>query len=107
VTLATTGRAAAIVAVTRQGKTAQLLSALRPRASIIAVTPSDAVARRLVLHRGVTPVVSPFRELGDLRQPLHETAQIPVGAVVVFVNISQELSRLDANFINVQQLDAG
>jgi pyruvate kinase len=105
VTLATTGQAAAIVAVTRQGKTAQLLSALRPRASIIAVTASDAVARRLALHWGVTPIVSPCRDLSDLQKPLREMAQVPAGSVAVFVNISQDLSRLDANFINVQQLD--
>jgi pyruvate kinase len=104
VTLATTGHAAAIVAVTRQGKTAQLLSALRPRAAIIAVTASDTVARRLALNWGVTPIVSPHRDLGELQAPLRETAQIPVGSVVVFVNISQDLSRVDANFVNVQQL---
>jgi pyruvate kinase len=104
VTLATTGQAAAIVAVTRQGKTAQLLSALRPRASIVAVTASDVVARRLALHWGITPIVSPFRDIGDLQKPLRELAQIPEGSVVVFVNISQDLRRLDANFINVQQL---
>jgi pyruvate kinase len=104
VTLATTGQAAAIVAVTRQGKTAQLLSALRPRASIIAVTASDTVARRLALHWGITPIVSPFRDIADLQKPLRELAQIPEGSVVVFVNISQDLRRLDANFINVQQL---
>ncbi|PYR88890.1 MAG: pyruvate kinase [Acidobacteria bacterium] len=104
VTLATTGQAAAIVAVTRQGKTAQLLSALRPRAAIIAVTPSVAVARRLALHWGVTPIVSPLRQVGHLQVPLREIAGIPAGSVVVFVNVSQELSRVDANFVNVQQL---
>ena len=41
VTLASTGQAEAIVAVTQQGKTAQLLSSLRPRAAIVAITPSD------------------------------------------------------------------
>ena len=64
VTLASTGQAEAIVAVTRLGKTAQLLSSLRPRASILAVTPSEAVARRLKLYWGVRPIVS---DLEDLR----------------------------------------
>jgi len=104
VTLATTGQAAAIVAVTRQGKTAQLLSALRPPATIIAVTASDTVARRLALHWGVTSIVSPHREVSDLQEPLREIAQIPAGSVVVFVNVSQDLARVDANFVNVQQL---
>src|SRR6185436_17827526 len=49
VTLATAGQAEAIVAVTRYGRTAQLLSSFRPRAGILAVTPSDVVARRLKL----------------------------------------------------------
>ena len=39
VTLASTGQAEAIVAVTREGKTARLLSSLRPRALILAITP--------------------------------------------------------------------
>jgi pyruvate kinase len=104
VTLATTGQAAAIVAVTRQGKTAQLLAALRPRAAILAVTPSQAVARRLSLHWGVTPIVSQLRQVCHLQVPLREIAGIPAGSVVVFVNVSQDLSRVDANFINVQQL---
>ncbi len=106
VTLATTGQAAAIVAVTRQGKTAQLLSALRPRATIVAVTPSDAIARRLALHWGVAPIVSPHREVAALQQPLRQLADIPAGAVVVFVNVSQDLHREDGNFIHVQQLGA-
>ena len=38
VTLSTTGQASAIVAVTREGKTAWLLSALRPAATIYAAT---------------------------------------------------------------------
>jgi hypothetical protein len=29
---------------------------------------------------------------------------VPAGSVVVFVNVSHDLMRLDANFINVQQL---
>ena len=104
VTLATTGQAAAIVAVTQQGRTARLLSALRPRASIVAVTESEAVARGLALYWGVLPVVSSCREIGELQKPLRETAGIPEGSVVVFVNFSQDLTRVDANFINVQQL---
>jgi pyruvate kinase len=106
VTLATTGHAAAIVAVTRQGKTAQLLSALRPRASVVAVTDSETVARRLALNWGVCPIVSPHREIGRLQQPLRELAGIADGSVVVVVNVSQDLGREDANFIHVQQLGA-
>ena len=104
VTLATTGQAEAIVAVTRLGKTAQLLSSLRPRATILAVTPSEAVARRLTLYWGVRPLVSDLRDLRALERPIREAIPLPTRAVVVFINISPDLTRSDANFLNVQQL---
>ena len=104
VTLATTGQAEAIVAVTRLGKTAQLLSSLRPRATILAVTPSDAVARRLTLYWGVRPLVSDLRDLRALERPIRDAIPLPARAVVVFINISPDLTRSDANFLNVQQL---
>ena len=58
VTLAARGEANAIVAVTRGGKTARLLSALRPRARIYAATDRDDISRRLALAWGVAPVLS-------------------------------------------------
>jgi pyruvate kinase len=104
VTLASTGQAEAIVAVTRFGKTAQLLSSLRPRASILAVTPSEEVARRLTLHWGVRPIVSDLANLEALEAPIHAAVNLTERAVVVFINISPDLSRQDANFLNVQRL---
>src|SRR5205807_7712539 len=56
VTLANQGDAQAIIAVTRGGRTARWLAALRPRAPIIATTDRDAVARRLALYHGVVPL---------------------------------------------------
>jgi pyruvate kinase len=104
VTLASTGQAEAIVAVTLQGKTAQLLSSLRPRASIVAVTPSDLVARRLNLYWGVRPVVSDLEDLAALEGPIRSAIALSPHAVVVFININPDLSRPDANFLNVQRL---
>ena len=104
VTLASTGQAEAIVAVTQSGKTAQLLSSLRPRATILAVTPSDAIARRLKLYWGVRPLVSDLEDLRALQRSLHAAADLSPRAVVVFININPDLSRADANFLNVQQL---
>jgi pyruvate kinase len=104
VTLAASGQADAIVAVTHYGKTAQLLSSLRPRASILAVTPSDAIARRLELYWGVRPVVSDLQDLTALDAPVRQALRLSPGAVVVFINISPDLSRPDANFLNVQRL---
>jgi len=104
VTLASTGQAEAIVAVTQHGKTAQLLSSLRPGATIVAVTPSDVVARRLTLYWGVRPVVSDLANLRALEQPIRSAIALSPRAVVVFININPDLSRVDANFLNVQQL---
>ena len=60
--LASTGQAEAIVAVTRQGKTAQYPSRRPPRASDRRRhSLSDLVARRLMLYWGVRPVVSHLR----------------------------------------------
>lgn len=104
VTLAATGQAEAIVAVTRFGKTAQLLSSLRPRATIIAVTPSVAVARRLKLYWAVLPVVSDLENLRALEGPIHAAGHLAPRAVVVFINIDPDLTPKDANFLNVQRL---
>ena len=104
VTLASTGQAEAIIAVTRFGKTAQLLSSLRPRATILAITPSDAVARRLRLYWGVQPIVSDLEDLRAVAPAIRAAAALSTQAVVVFININPDLSRPDANFLNVQRL---
>jgi pyruvate kinase len=106
VTLATTGEADAIVAVTRAGNTARLLSSLRPRADILAVTTNETVAARLALSWGVTPLISPEENPAALARTLTSTAGLPSEAVVVFVNVSPDLNREDANFLNVQRLGA-
>jgi pyruvate kinase len=104
VTLASTGQAEAIVALTHFGKTAQLLSSLRPRATILAITPSDAVARRLQLYWGVRPLVSDLRDMRALEPAIRAEMSLSPRAVVVFINISPDLTRPDVNFLNVQRL---
>jgi pyruvate kinase len=47
---------AAIVCFTRSGRTAMLLSSLRPRVPIVAFSPEATVLRRLALWHGVVPV---------------------------------------------------
>ena len=56
-TLAGHSDAAAIVAVTRGGKTARVLSALRPHAPIYAATSTAEIGRQLALTWGVVPLV--------------------------------------------------
>jgi pyruvate kinase len=103
VTLATRAGAAAIVAVTDGGRTARLLSALRPRARIIAAAPTPEVAARLNLFWGVTSVVAPASP-PELRRMLLEQALVSSGAVIVVVSIGPDLGRQDANFVHVETL---
>jgi pyruvate kinase len=104
VLLASTGQAEAIVALTHFGKTAQLLSSLRPRATILAITPSADVARRLKLYWGVQPLVSDLLDMRSLEPAIRAEIPLSPSAVVVFINISPDLARPDANFLNVQRL---
>jgi pyruvate kinase len=104
VTLSTTGEAAAIIAVTREGKTARLLSALRPAAAIYAATGNDRLAATLRLWRGVVPVVTDERHPEGLERIILDRKILPAGSVVVFINVSPELDRIDANFLNVQRI---
>ena len=52
-------KAAAIVAFTRTGRSARLISRYRPPVKIYAVTPSDKAARALSVCYGVLPVILP------------------------------------------------
>jgi pyruvate kinase len=115
VTLATTARADAIVAVTRKGRTARLLASLRPLIQVFAATPSHAVIGASSLLWGITPVLAAVpgpeeritseSKIDQLEQLLRQQGLVRPGAVVVFVNVSAELGRTDANFVNVRRVD--
>lgn len=49
--------AKAIVAATKSGSTARLISKYRPKCPIVAITPYDEVARSLVLNSGIFPII--------------------------------------------------
>jgi pyruvate kinase len=104
VTLATAGQAEAIVAVTHEGKTARLLSALRPPCPIFAATERADVAATLTMYWGVTPFVTPERGIEQLEALVLAKGLARKDAVVVFINVTGDLRRDDANFLNVQQL---
>jgi pyruvate kinase len=104
VTLASAGHADAIVAITRGGNTARLLSALRPPCPILAATELSDVAAALTLYRGVTPIVTPERDVERLERIVIASGLAASGQVAVFVNIGPDLTRPDANFLNVQKL---
>ena len=62
------------------------------------------MARHLKLYWGVRPIVSDLEDLHALEPPIREAIALPPSAVVVFININPDLSRMDANFLNVQRL---
>ncbi len=63
----------AIVAFTKSGYTAGLVSKRRPSMPIIAFTPYPVVQRRLILYWGVTPRVLPFKDHTDALVEAMET----------------------------------
>ena len=104
VTLSRGGQADAIVAVTRAGKTARLLSAFRPAAPIFAATPDETTAARLSLLWGVTPVVCGPGGLERAREILVERGLLTADSLVVFVRVSAELGDAQANFLDLQRM---
>jgi pyruvate kinase len=109
VTLAERGQAEALVAVTREGNTARMLAAFRPAAVIFAATASDEVARRLMLYRGVMPLVTRLGENVDetgaaIGRQLLERELLTPGDEVVFVSVHQDLARPAANFLKLHRI---
>jgi len=109
VTLAERGDAQAIVAVTRGGGTARRLSALRPRAPIVAATNRRDTGRRLTLYWGVLPVNTDIADNVDaagtvIVHQLVERGLVDPGASVVLVSIHPDLSRSDANYLIIQRV---
>lgn len=104
VALAHRAKATAIVAVTRAGRTARMLAALRPAARIIAVTSAPQTSARLALVWGVTPVTTERLAADDVREILVARSLVPVGAIVVFVSMQPILSHEGTNFVRVERL---
>lgn len=109
-TLAQRAHAAAIVAVTRGGKTARALSALRPGMPIVAVTDDERVARRLTLSWGVLPVVADLS--GDssalaarLDRELVRRNVIREDSMVVFVSVTPETTPGPSNYVKLHRVN--
>ena len=108
VTLAERAGAAAIVAVTRGGKTARVLSALRPHVPIVGATDHADVAARLALSWGVLPVLTDLS--GDVNAAatrigtdLVARDAIASGSTIVLVSVTPDLARGPSNFIKLQR----
>ena len=98
----------AVVAVTREGQTAKMLSAIRPQALIVGVTDKPDVARCLSLWHGVMPMVSELE--GDTEQIITRVVeaavkriQAPENATMVVVNTSVDLDRGSSNFVRIRR----
>jgi pyruvate kinase len=108
VTLAAHAHASAIVAVTRGGKTARVLSALRPPVPIYAATDQDKVSQRLTMSWGVMPVLTDLS--GDVNaaasrigHELVERGAIPRDSPIVLVSVTPDLAPGPSNFLKLQR----
>lgn len=77
-----------IIAFTRSGNTAKMLSALRPGADIYAVVTSGRLARKMNLLHGVIPVVIPekyesSRDLNSMIQVLRTSKSFSAGNIFI------------------------
>jgi len=80
----------AIACYTRTGRTARMISALRPRVPILAFSPDPAVAHQLALVHGVAartcvPPSDTGGRLGLMAWLLGEDTSLPAGSAVVLV----------------------
>ena len=108
VSLSRRSNAYAIVAITREGKTARLLSAIRPHAAIVAVTDKAEIARCLALCHGVLPLVCDLD--GDTEQVVARVVDFavkrssaPENAIMVVVNTTPDLDRGSSNFVRIRR----
>jgi pyruvate kinase len=108
VTLVDRSDAAAIVAITRGGKTARVLSALQPRVPVFAATDRADVARQLTLWWGVVPVMADLSgdvatAAGRIAADLVARGAVHASAALVLVSVTPDLAPGPSNFLKVQR----
>ncbi len=96
----------AIAAYTRSGRTAQILSSLRPRAPVLAMTQRNTVARRLALWRGVVPLVIKQEGRGEemfnhIQRELQTRHLVDDGGLVVVVGTAPQGPPGHTNFVRL------
>lgn len=102
--------AAAIITPTASGYTARLMARYRPPSPIVAVTPSQTVQRRLMLHWGVTPLLAPRTDntdemIADAVQAARARALIRTGDMVVITAGAAGTTPGTTNLMKVQIVD--
>lgn len=102
--------AAAIVAVTRSGQTAKVISRYRPHPRIIAITDQPGILRRLNLFWGVQGVVidrladDSDVALHDIQERLVDTNMVQRGEYVVVLAGQPFFAQGSTNFIKVERV---
>ena len=112
VTLVRDIEADALAAHTRSGRTAQILSKLRPPSPIFALTERQAIARRLALWRGVVPLVigkgGPREEMfSRIARELHTRRVVDDGGIAVVVGTAPQGPPGHTNFIRLLHIARG
>jgi pyruvate kinase len=100
--------AAALIAYTESGRTARIISELRPKTPIFAFTPRHDIVRRLSLYWGVRGLVAPPLANSDqliawTRKVCVEKKLAPKGAVIVIV-AGQPSGEGRTNLLTVREL---
>ena len=106
VTLVRDIEADALAAHTRSGRTAQILSKLRPPSPIFALTEREAIARQLTLWRGVVPLLIRRGWAGEemfsrIARELHARQVVDDGGVAVVVGTAPQGPPGHTNFIRL------
>jgi pyruvate kinase len=107
--LAREAQARAIVVITRTGRTAQVLSKLRPREPLIAFTEQESTARRLALWWGVQCYATAFQSNTDamilhIERELLRRRLIGAGETIVLVGSAPVVLRGRVNFVKIHHV---
>jgi len=103
--------ARAIVAFTRTGFMARLLSKYRPPAPIFAFSPSEVVRRRLTLHSGVIPKTirsaqNTDQVVEDMEDVLVSEGAVTAGDTLVFAAGAPLFVRGTTNLLHLRRVKA-
>jgi pyruvate kinase len=101
--------AVAIIAYSRSGMTARTISHERPSVPIFTITPDDAIARRVLLYRGVFPFTRPavetYEELITAARELMDLTEIgKKGEQIVILSGNTKGEMGHTNTLKVEQI---